>query len=201
VLQVNFRGSGGYGKAFEEAGHRQWADGIQNDILDATHWAIAQGVADKDRLCIYGGSFGGYSALMAPIREPGLFKCAFGYVGVYDVDMLFTKGDIPQRESGQRYLRRTHGVDPAERAKASPAKRAAEVRIPVFLAAGARDARAVPEQTELMAKALTEAGNAPEEVIIQSGEMHGFYGVPARVNLYTKMLAFFDRHIGTGSKR
>ncbi|MCF7752668.1 prolyl oligopeptidase family serine peptidase [Bacillus subtilis subsp. subtilis] len=201
VLQVNFRGSGGYGKAFEEAGHRQWADGIQNDILDATHWAIAQGVADKDRLCIYGGSFGGYSALMAPIREPGLFKCAFGYVGVYDVDMLFTKGDIPQRESGLRYLRRTHGVDPAERAKASPAKRAAEVRIPVFLAAGARDARAVPEQTELMAKALTEAGNAPEGVIIQSGEMHGFYEVPARVNLYTKMLAFFDRHIGAGSKR
>lgn len=198
VLQVNFRGSGGYGKAFEEAGHRQWADGIQNDILDATHWAIDQGVADKDRLCIYGGSFGGYSALMAPIREPGLFKCAFGYVGVYDVDMLFKKGDIPQRESGQRYLRRTHGTDAAEWNKASPARRAGEVKIPVFLAAGARDVRAVPEQTELMAKALTDAGNAPEGVIIQSGEMHGFYDVPARVNLYTKMLDFFNRHIGAG---
>ena len=199
VLQVNFRGSGGYGKAFEEAGHRQWAEGIQNDILDATHWAIDQGVADKDRLCIYGGSFGGYSALMAPIREPGLFKCAFGYVGVYDVDMLFKKGDIPQRESGQRYLRRTHGTDAAEWNKASPARRAGEVKIPVFLAAGARDVRAVPEQTELMAKALTDAGNAPEGVIIQSGEMHGFYDVPARVNLYTKMLDFFNRHIGAGS--
>ncbi len=199
VLQVNFRGSGGYGKAFEEAGHKQWADGIQNDILDATHWAIDQGVADKDRLCIYGGSFGGYSALMAPIREPGLFKCAFGYVGVYDVDMLFKKGDIPQRESGLRYLRRTHGTDVAEWTKASPARRAAEVKIPVFLAAGARDVRAVPEQTELMAKALTEVGNAPEGVIIQSGEMHGFYEVPARVNLYTKMLDFFGRHIGNGA--
>ena len=199
VLQVNFRGSGGYGKAFEEAGHRQWAEGIQNDILDATHWAIDQGVADKDRLCIYGGSFGGYSALMAPIREPGLFKCAFGYVGVYDVDMLFKKGDIPQRESGQRYLRRTHGTDAAEWNKASPARRASEVKIPVFLAAGARDVRAVPEQTELMAKALTDAGNAPEGVIIQSGEMHGFYDVAARVNLYTKMLDFFNRHIGAGN--
>ncbi|KAG1386986.1 hypothetical protein G6F60_014292 [Rhizopus arrhizus] len=100
VLQVNFRGSGGYGKAFEEAGHKQWADGIQNDILDATHWAIDQGVADKDRLCIYGGSFGGYSALMAPIREPGLIKCAFGYVGVNDVDML-----APTSPSGPRPLR------------------------------------------------------------------------------------------------
>lgn len=199
VLQVNFRGSGGYGKAFEEAGHRQWAEGIQNDILDATHWAIDQGVADKDRLCIYGGSFGGYSALMAPIREPGLFKCAFGYVGVYDVDMLFKKGDIPQRESGQRYLRRTHGTDVAEWNKVSPARRAGEVKIPVFLAAGARDVRAVPEQTELMAKALTDAGNAPEGIIIQSGEMHGFYDVPARVNLYTKMLDFFNRHIGAGN--
>ncbi len=199
VLQVNFRGSGGYGKAFEEAGHRQWAEGIQNDILDATHWAIDQGVADKDRLCIYGGSFGGYSALMAPIREPSLFKCAFGYVGVYDVDMLFKKGDIPQRESGQRYLRRTHGTDAAEWNKASPARRASEVKIPVFLAAGARDVRAVPEQTELMAKALTDAGNAPEGVIIQSGEMHGFYDVAARVNLYTKMLDFFNRHIGAGN--
>ncbi|KAA3600340.1 S9 family peptidase [Stenotrophomonas maltophilia] len=200
VLQVNFRGSGGYGKAFENAGHRQWADGIQNDILDATHWAIDQGVADKDRLCIYGGSFGGYSALMAPIREPGLFKCAFGYVGVYDVDMLFKKGDIPQRESGQRYLRRTHGTDVAEWNKVSPARRAGEVRIPVFLASGARDMRAVPEQTELMAKALTDAGNPPEGVIIQSGEMHGFYDVPARVNLYSKMLDFFGRHIGTPAR-
>lgn len=199
VLQINFRGSGGYGKGFQDAGHKQWADGIQNDIIDATQWAIGNGYADKNRICIYGGSFGGYSSMMAPIRAPGLFKCAFGYVGVYDVDMLFKKGDIPQRESGLRYLRRTHGTDVAEWNKASPARRAGEVKIPVFLAAGARDVRAVPEQTELMAKALTEAGNAPEGMIIQSGEMHGFYEVPARVNLYTKMLDFFGRHIGSGA--
>lgn len=196
TLQVNFRGSGGYGKAFQDAGHRQWDAGIQNDILDATHWVINNGHADRQRICIYGGSFGGYSALMAPIREPGLFQCAFGYVGVYDVDMLFKKGDIPQRESGLRYLRRTHGTDRADWTRASPALRAAEVKIPVFLAAGARDARAVPEQTELMNKALVAAGNKPEGMIIQPGEMHGFYGEDARVNLYTQMLQFFDRHIG-----
>ncbi|WP_028917441.1 S9 family peptidase [Pseudoxanthomonas sp. J35] len=196
VLQVNFRGSSGYGKAFQDAGHRQWGQGIQNDIVDATHWAISNGYADKERICIYGGSFGGYSALMAPIRAPGLFKCAFGYVGVYDVDMLFKKGDIPQRESGLRYLRRTHGTDTKEWAENSPARRAAEVKIPVYLAAGARDERAVPEQTELMNKALIAAGNPPEGMIIQSGEMHGFYDVPNRVNLYTKMLDFFGRHIG-----
>lgn len=196
TLQVNFRGSGGYGKGFSDAGHQQWAQGIQNDILDATHWVIDHGHADKDRICIYGGSFGGYSSLMAPIREPGLFQCAFGYVGVYDMDMMFKKGDIPQRESGLRYLRRTLGTNAEALAAASPTSRAAEVKIPVYLAAGARDERAVPEQTEAMNKALIAAGNKPEGMIIASGEMHGFYGEEARVNLYTEMLSFFARHIG-----
>ena len=196
VLQVNYRGSGGYGKAFQDAGHQQWGQAIQNDIIDATQWAIKQGHADKDRICIYGGSFGGYSSLMAPIRAPGMFKCTFGYVGVYDIDMMFKKGDIPERESGQRFLRRTHGTDSKTWAENSPAKRASEVKIPVYLAAGARDVRTPPEQTELMNKALVAAGNPPEGMIIQSGEMHGFYDVENRVNLYTEMLKFFGRHIG-----
>lgn len=196
VLQVNYRGSGGFGRAFQDAGHLQWGQGIQNDIIDGTQWAIRQGHADKDRICIYGGSFGGYSALMAPIRAPGLFKCTFGYVGVYDVDMMFKKGDIPQNESGLRYLRRTHGTDATAWAENSPARRAAEVKIPVYLAAGARDDRTPPEQTELMNKALIAAGNPPEGMIIQSGEMHGFYDEANRLKLYTEMLGFFDRHIG-----
>ena len=196
VLQVNYRGSGGYGKAFQDAGHQQWAQGIQNDIIDATQWAIKNGYADKERICIYGGSFGGYSSLMAPIRAPDLFKCTFGYVGVYDIDMMFKKGDIPESESGQRFLRRTHGTDTKTWAENSPARRASEVKIPVYLAAGARDVRTPPEQTELMNKALIAAGNPPEGMIIQSGEMHGFYDVANRVNLYNEMLAFFARHIG-----
>lgn len=196
VLQVNYRGSGGYGRAFQDAGHRQWGQGIQNDIIDATQWAIKNGYADDGRICIYGGSFGGYSSLMAPIRAPGLFKCTFGYVGVYDIDMMFKKGDIPEDEPGQRYLRRTHGTDAKVWAENSPARRAAEVKIPVYLAAGARDVRTPPEQTELMNKALIAAGNPPEGMIIQSGEMHGFYDVENRVKLYTTMLDFFARHIG-----
>ncbi|WP_312769327.1 alpha/beta hydrolase family protein [Pseudoxanthomonas mexicana] len=198
VLQVNYRGSGGFGKAFQDAGHQQWGQGIQNDIIDATQWAIGQGYADKDRVCIYGGSFGGYSSLMAPIRAPGMFKCTFGYVGVYDIDMMFKKGDIPESESGQRFLRRTHGTDTKVWAENSPARRAAEVKIPVYLAAGARDVRTPPEQTELMNKALIAAGNPPEGMIIQSGEMHGFYNVENRVKLYSAMLDFFSRHIGGG---
>lgn len=199
VLNVNFRGSGGYGKAFQDAGHMQWAQAIQDDIVDATRWAIAQGHADKDRVCIYGGSFGGYSSLMAPIRAPGMFKCAFGYVGVYDIGMLFDKGDIPERDSGLRYLRRTVGTDKAAWTAMSPTARASEVQVPVYLAAGAKDRRAVPEQTEAMAAALRAAGNAPEGVIIQEGEMHGFYKEENRVALYTTMLEFFRRHIGDGA--
>ena len=195
VLQINYRGSSGYGRGFQDAGHKQWGQGIQNDIVDAAQWTIQNGYVDKDRICIYGGSFGGYSGMMAPIRAPGMFKCAFGYVGVYDVDMMFKKGDIPARESGLRYLRRTHGTDPAAWAQNSPAKRAGEIKIPVFLAAGARDMRAPPEQTEAMEKALVAAGNSPEGTIIQSGEMHGFYDVKNRVNLYTQMLDFFQRHL------
>lgn len=196
VLKVNFRGSGGYGRGFRDAGHMQWGQAIQNDIIDATRWVISQGHADKERVCIYGGSFGGYSSLMAPIREPGMFKCAFGYVGVYDMAMLYTKGDIPQREQGQRYLRRTVGTDRATQQANSPAANAAKVGIPVYLAAGARDERAVPEQTEVMADALRKAGNPPEGVIIQAGEMHGFYKEENNLRLYTEMLKFFDRHIG-----
>ena len=200
VLKINFRGSGGYGRGFRDAGHGQWGQAIQNDIIDATRWAISEGYADKDRVCIYGGSFGGYSSLMAPIREPGMFKCAFGYVGVYDMGMLFTKGDIPQSESGVRYLRRTVGTDRAVQQANSPAFNADKVRIPVYLAAGARDERAVPDQTEAMADALRKAGNPPEGVIIQSGEMHGFYKEENNLRLYTEMLGFFDRHIGQDAK-
>ena len=196
VLKVNYRGSGGYGRGFQDAGHRQWGEGIQNDIVDATRWAIAQGHADRDRICIYGGSFGGYSALMAPIREPGMFKCTFGYVGVYDMGMMFKRGDIQDTATGQRFLRRTLGTSTSEWGTYSPASRAAEVKIPVYLAAGARDVRTPPEQTELMYRQLEAVGNKPEGMIIQSGEMHGFYDEKNRLRLYTAMLDFFARHLG-----
>jgi len=133
---------------------------------------------------------------MAPAREPDLFKCAFGYVGVYDMEMMFEKGDIPQRESGLRYLRRTLGTDKAQQRANSPTSLAKNIKIPVYLAAGARDVRAVPEQTEAMNKALIAAGNPPEGLIIQSSEMHGFYKEGNNLKLYTEMLNFFARHIG-----
>lgn len=200
VLQVNYRGSGGFGKAFLDQAYGQWAKGIQDDIVDATRWAIAQGYADADRVCIYGGSFGGYAALMAPIREPDLFKCAFGYVGMYDAAIQMDLSDTSKSEAGVRYLKRALGDTEEARAAMSPISFASELKLPIALAAGKRDPRCPPEHTEAMRDALIEAGNPPEDVIIQDGEQHGFYDEKNRLKLYTTMLAFFDRHIGKAGK-
>lgn len=196
VMQVNYRGSGGFGKAFQDMAYGQWAQGIMNDIIDATRWTIDQGYADANRVCIYGGSFGGYASLMAPARDQQLFKCAFGYVGLYSADIQMKLSDTSRSESGMRYLVRAFGSTQAERDAMSPALHAQKIKLPVYLAAGARDARCPPEHTEAMAKSLTLAGNPPEGVIIQSGEMHGFYKEENNLRLYTEMLKFFDRHIG-----
>jgi dipeptidyl aminopeptidase/acylaminoacyl peptidase len=195
VLSINYRGSGGFGKGFMDMAYGQWAEGIMNDIIDATRWTVRQGYADKDRVCIYGGSFGGYASMMAPAREQGLFKCAFGYVGAYDAEIQMTKSDTSQNEGGRRYLMRALGQTKAERDAMSPVNHAAKINIPVYLAAGARDPRCPPEHTEAMHKALVAAGNTPEGMIIQSGEMHGFYKEENNLKLYTEMLNFFARHI------
>lgn len=197
VLQINYRGSGGFGKAFEDMAYGQWAEGIMNDIIDGTKYVIKQGFVDKDRICVYGGSFGGYASMMAPVRAPELFKCAFGYVGMYDAQIQFNKSDTGQSESGRRYLVRAYGKTRAEQDAMSPITHAQKLKLPIYLAAGARDARCPPEHTEAMAKALTQAGNPPEGVIIQSGEEHGFYKEENNLKLYTEMLAFFARHIGS----
>lgn len=197
TLQVNFRGSGGFGKAFQDMAFGQWNTGIMHDVLDATKWAIEEGVADPNRICIYGASFGGYAAMMAPaVDTDDLYQCAFGYVGMYDARLQNKLSDTSERSSGRAYLDRAFGATEAEQAEMSPVNHVDKIRLPVYLAAGARDPRCPPEHTEAMYKALELSGNKPEGMIIASGEMHGFYDVPARVNLYTEMLKFFGSHIG-----
>ena len=199
VVQVNFRGSGGYGKAFEDAGHGEWGRKMQDDLTDATHWVVEQGYADPQRMCIYGASYGGYASLMGAAREPALYQCAAGYVGVYDLNMMFHEGDISERDSGQRYLKRTLGADAQDLRQRSPTSLADQIRVPVFLAAGLKDVRAPHEHTEAMRDALKAAGHPADIVILQPNEMHGFYDEDANLNLYTKMLGFFDKYIGAGA--
>ncbi|WP_312238326.1 S9 family peptidase [Stenotrophomonas sp.] len=194
VLQVNYRGSGNYGRAFQAAGAKQWGGAMQDDLTDATRWAIAQGHADPSRICIYGASYGAYAALMGAAKEAGLYKCAAGYVGVYDLPMMFTAGDIQRSGSGETYLKDWLG-DPQKLAAVSPVNLAAQIKVPVFLAAGGEDERAPIRHTKRMEEALKKAG-VPVESLYYPTEGHGFYTDAHRREYYAKLLAFLSRSLG-----
>jgi dipeptidyl aminopeptidase/acylaminoacyl peptidase len=196
VLRVNFRGSGNHGRAFVQAGGREWGGKMQDDITDATHWAIQQGVADPARICIYGASYGGYAALMGVAKEPDLYRCAVGYIGVYDLPMMHVRGDIQRRGSGETYLREWLG-DRGSLASVSPNRIADRIKAPVFLAAGGEDERAPIEHSKLMERALKQAG-VPVETLYYKSEGHGFYVPAHRKEFYERLLAFLGRHIGDG---
>ncbi len=196
VLQLNFRGSGGYGRDFQHAGYKQWGRTMQDDLTDATRWAIDQGIANRDRVCIYGASYGGYASLMAVAKEPDLYRCAIGYVGVYDLPMMYHEGDIPERRSGENFLKETLGEEGLD--TISPTKLAARIKVPVMMVAGYEDRRAPRQHTEEMRDALLHAGKQVDAKIYP-GEGHGFYTEADRTDLYTRMLAFLDRYIGPSS--
>lgn len=201
VLQINFRGSGGYGKAFHESGARQWGGAMQNDLTDATRWAIEQGIADPDRVCIYGASYGGYAALMGAAKEPGLYKCAAGYVGVYDLAMMHADDS---KISGRMKAWVSDWVgDPEQLGAVSPNRLAGQIQVPVFLAAGGEDSVAPIEHSERMEQALRKAG-VPVETLYYDTEGHGFYLEEHRREYYTQLLAFLARSLGgevAGSSR
>ena len=195
VLQVNFRGSGGRGQEFVEAGYREWGGKIQDDIADGVRWAVDQKLADPGRICIYGASFGGYAALMNPIRYPDLYQCAIGSVGVYDLQIMFKEGDIQGRRSGRRYLERVLGTDQAVLAANSPAQHVDQIKIPVMLAQGKLDRRVPMEQFDALADAFEKSGR-PAKTLVISSEGHGFYKPENRARLYRMMEEFLDEHLG-----
>lgn len=194
VLQVNYRGSGNHGRAFHLAGARQWGAKMQDDVTDATRWAIEQGYAEPTRVCIYGASYGAYAALMGAAREPEMYRCAAGYVGVYDLPAMYVTGDIQGRRSGEAFLHRWLG-DKGTLEAASPTRLATRIKAPVFLAAGGEDDRAPETHTRRMEKALQSA-NVPVEALYYPREGHGFYVESNRREFYTRLLAFLSRHLG-----
>ncbi len=196
VLQLNFRGSGNYGRAYKAAGARQWGGAMQDDVTDATRWAISEGIADKGKICIYGASYGAYAALMGVAKEPALYKCAAGYVGVYDLPMMHARGDIQQRDSGVNYLREWVG-EPATLAAVSPVNLAQQIKVPVFLAAGGEDERAPIQHTQRMEAALKRAG-VPVQSLYYPREGHGFYVDANRRAYYGKLLTFLSQNLEKG---
>ena len=198
VLQVNFRGSGGYGVEYERAGFGQWGRRMQDDITDATRWAVENGIADPDRICIFGASYGAYSAMMGTIREPDLYRCALGMHGIYDLALMQKQGDISRTLAGQKFIRRILGADKDELMATSPTQQAGRIRAKVMLVHGGLDERAPPGHATRLRKALARAGNEPEWLFDRQ-QGHGFLGDAARVNLFERMLAFFEEHTGNGA--
>ncbi|MEF9978873.1 MAG: prolyl oligopeptidase family serine peptidase [Thermomonas sp.] len=198
VLQVNYRGSSGRGDNFTSQAYKQWGGMIQDDITDGVKYAIEAKLADPSRICMFGASFGGYSALMQPIVNPGMYKCAVGYVGVYDLPMEI-RNEESSSEAIERWYARSLGTDMAKLAKDSPARRAGEVKVPVMLVHGKADDNVRMNQFRAMESALKDVGNAPE-TFLAAGEGHGFSKPENITQLYVKLEAFLDKHIGPGAK-
>jgi dipeptidyl aminopeptidase/acylaminoacyl peptidase len=196
VLQVNFRGSGDYGADFLRAGFRQWGGTMQDDVTDATKWAVAEGIADPKRICIYGASYGGYAALRGATKEPDLYRCAIGYVGVYDLRLMYTRGDIPQSTFGDNYLKMVLGEDEAMLWDRSPLAHVDRLKAKVMVIVGGEDTRVPPIQGERLHEALDKA-HVAHEWLYQRTEGHGFYDEGNRTDLLTKIAAFLDASIGS----
>lgn len=193
VLRVNYRGSGNYGWAFRQAGAREWGGTMQDDLTDATQWAVAQNIADPKRICIYGGSYGGYAALMGVAKEPELYRCAVGYVGVYDLEAMH-RDDSRTARWVREYVTDWVG-ERDDLAARSPTTMAQRIKAPVLLAAGGQDEIAPISHSKKMERALRSAGT-PVETLYFSTEGHGFYTEPHRREFYTRLLDFLARHIG-----
>jgi prolyl oligopeptidase PreP (S9A serine peptidase family) len=195
VLQVNFRGSGGYGRRFQASGFGEWGARMQDDLTDATRWAIEEGIASEGRICIFGSSYGGYAALMGAVREPGLYRCVVGHAGVYDLELMHSTGDIRYTRLGQSYLGDVLGNDKSLMRARSPAHNAERIEVPVLLVHGTDDGRADYRHAQQMRRAL-ERNDKPYEWIALRGEGHGITDEASRAEVYTSILAFLDRYLG-----
>lgn len=194
VLQINFRGSDGFGNGFLNAGNRQWGNAVQGDIIAGTRWAIATERAEAGRVCIMGSSFGGYSALQSAILEPDLYACVIANAGIYDLAMMYTEGDIEYRYLGKAYLEEAIGRDKEELQRYSPAANAEKLKAPVLLAHGGKDRRAPYKQAEAMKKAL-DKHDKHYVAFTKKSEGHGFYDDENRSEYFRATIDFLETHI------
>ncbi|MCB1601999.1 MAG: S9 family peptidase [Lysobacterales bacterium] len=196
VLQLNFRGSGGYGQDFGVAGYRQWGGAMQEDLADAVRWAAEQGHVDAERVCIFGASYGGYAALMSAAREPDMYRCAISYAGLSDLSLMYKRGDISDSAYGENYLKLAIGKDEAQLKDYSPVHHAADIKAAVMLIHGGEDQRVPPIHAQQMKAALEKAGKTVEWMY-EADEGHGFYRQAHRQELYERVLKFLDANLAT----
>ena len=196
VMQINYRGSGGYGKRFEKIGYKRWGLEMQDDISDGVQWAIDQGIADSEHVCIYGASYGGYATMAGITLTPELYRCAVNYVGIWDLKMLY--------EQNGRWVERmdrwfkNHVIDPKEDIdqleKTSPKFHIDKIKAPLFIVHGRRDYNVRIEQAETLMDALDKK-DIPYEVLIKKEEGHGFVLEENKIELYSRMKTFFNENL------
>ena len=196
VLQVNFRGSAGYGRKFLEAGFGQWGLAMQDDLTDSVRWAVEQGIADPRRVAIYGGSYGGYATLAGLTRTPELYACGASYVGISN---LFTWYESippywrPYREMLHEMV--GHPERDAERMRAtSPFFHADRIRVPVLVAQGANDPRVPKGESDQIVSALRDRG-LPVDYMVKDDEGHGFHNEENQFDFYRALERFLLRHL------
>lgn len=198
VLQMNFRGSTGYGKKFWEASFKQWGKTMQDDVTDGVNYLVKEGMADPKRICIYGGSYGGYATLAGAAFTPDLYACAVDYVGVSN---LFTfMNTIPPY--WKPMLDQFHEMvgdpekDKALMQAASPVFHVDKIKAPLLVLQGAKDPRVNIAESNQIVDALKQRG-VEVEYIVKDNEGHGFRNQENRFDAYEAMERFFKKHLGT----
>lgn len=195
VLQPNFRGSSGYGAEFERAGHGEWGLKMQDDLTDAARQMIGQGLADPERLCIVGWSYGGYAALMGTIRTPDLFKCAIAGAPITDLERLMTERGKYLFESNNDPRVGNRWQDQGRMRDTSPVNNVDAIKVPIMLIHGADDRVVSVGHSDAMAKALSDAGRPHRYLRLEGGDH--FRSRQEHREIYLEAMAeFLERNIG-----
>ncbi|MBN1596934.1 MAG: S9 family peptidase [Bacteroidales bacterium] len=197
VLQMNFRGSVGYGKDFWLKSVKQWGRTMQDDITDGVNWLIDQGIADPVRIAIYGGSYGGYAVLAGLTKTPDLYACGIDYVGVSNM-FTFMNTIPPYWEPLREQFYELVGNpvdDSLLLAEVSPVLHADKIKAPLFIAQGANDPRVNKAESDQMVEALKDRG-INVEYMVKDNEGHGFRNEENRFDFYRAMEEFLAQHIG-----
>jgi len=200
VIEPEFRGSRGYGSKLFKSGWKQWGLTMQDDVTDATKWAIAQGLADSKRVAIAGASYGGYATMMGLVKEPELYKAGINWVGVTDVAMMYTIGysdfmdaDSPWMKYGMPLMIGTQKTDGAQLTATSPLQQAARIKQPVLMGYGELDYRVPLVHGTKMRDALKANGNNDVEFVTYPGEAHNWMLTKTQVDFWTRVENFLAR--------
>jgi dipeptidyl aminopeptidase/acylaminoacyl peptidase len=192
VLQMNFRGSSGYGAAFRNAGDREWGKAMQDDITDGVLWAVEQGIADASRVCIVGASYGGYAALQGLVSTPELYKCAVALNGVSDIQSM-----ISDDRYYSNYIFSRDYFSQDDNREVSPIHHVEKVQAPVLLAYGEDDRVVRPDQSTGMVAALRRADKPVTALELKKGD-HYLSREDNRIAFFEAMDAFLREHLGLG---